>query len=193
LIDKKGNVVYTHFGEGDYDVTENNIRTLLDMSGPATTDINDESQAAENQTPETYLGYSRADHFASAESISKDQAAKYSFPDALSENEWALQGSWKILPDRIVSNEKNAAIKINFNARKVYIVMGNTTDKEIKVKLLLNGVKLTDEKGRDVEDSSIDVNRSTLYEAIVLAQPGSGVLQVISSSPGLEVYTFTFG
>jgi len=29
LIDKKGNVVYTHFGEGDYDITENNIKSLL--------------------------------------------------------------------------------------------------------------------------------------------------------------------
>jgi len=26
LIDKQGQVVYTHFGEGQYDVTENNIR-----------------------------------------------------------------------------------------------------------------------------------------------------------------------
>jgi thiol-disulfide isomerase/thioredoxin len=31
LIDKKGNVVYQHFGEGDYSITENNIRLLLGM------------------------------------------------------------------------------------------------------------------------------------------------------------------
>jgi thiol-disulfide isomerase/thioredoxin len=31
LIDKQGNVVYQHFGEGDYDITENNIRFLLGM------------------------------------------------------------------------------------------------------------------------------------------------------------------
>jgi thiol-disulfide isomerase/thioredoxin len=29
LINRQGNVVYTHFGEGDYDITENNIRYLL--------------------------------------------------------------------------------------------------------------------------------------------------------------------
>lgn len=29
LINKQGKVVYTHYGEGDYDVTENNIRYLL--------------------------------------------------------------------------------------------------------------------------------------------------------------------
>jgi len=29
LIDKKGRIVYTHFGEGNYDVTEQKIRELL--------------------------------------------------------------------------------------------------------------------------------------------------------------------
>ena len=32
LIDKRGEVVYTHFGEGEYDVTEHNIRLLLGLS-----------------------------------------------------------------------------------------------------------------------------------------------------------------
>jgi cytochrome c biogenesis protein CcdA/thiol-disulfide isomerase/thioredoxin len=35
LIDKNGQVVYTHFGEGDYDVTENNVRYLLGLRGKA--------------------------------------------------------------------------------------------------------------------------------------------------------------
>lgn len=33
LIDKSGHVVYTHFGEGDYDKTEAAIRTLLAQKG----------------------------------------------------------------------------------------------------------------------------------------------------------------
>jgi thiol-disulfide isomerase/thioredoxin len=32
LIDKKGNVVYSHFGEGDYEKTENNIRYSLGIN-----------------------------------------------------------------------------------------------------------------------------------------------------------------
>jgi thiol-disulfide isomerase/thioredoxin len=32
LINRQGKVVYTHFGEGDYDVTENNIRYLLSQA-----------------------------------------------------------------------------------------------------------------------------------------------------------------
>lgn len=194
LIDKNGNVVYTHFGEGDYDVTENNIRYLLNMKDPITTKIsNNEQPIIENETPETYLGYARAENFSSPEAISKDNPTQYNFPKTLAANEWGLQGNWKIMPDRIISDADNAAVKIKFNARKIYIVMGNVTNKPIKVKLLLNGNNIATEKGKDVQDSSIQVNKHTLYEAVVFTQPNSGILQVISSTPGLEIYTFTFG
>lgn len=192
LIDKKGYVVYTHFGEGEYDVTENNIRYLLGIKEWEATKT-PEQPITINETPETYLGYSRAEHFSSPEAISNNQSSVYSFPEKLSQNDWALQGNWKIMPDRIVSAEDNVAIKINFHARKVYIVMGNSTNRTIKVDLLLNGKKIMANKGKNVTDSSIEVNKYSLYEVIDLDQPSNGVLEVISQSPGLEVYTFTFG
>ena len=71
--------------------------------------------------------------------------------------------------------------------------MGNTTGKPIKVSLRLNGEAVIKEKGKDVIDSAIIVNRNTLYEAVALSRPVSGVLELTASQPGLEVYTFTFG
>jgi cytochrome c biogenesis protein CcdA/thiol-disulfide isomerase/thioredoxin len=192
LIDKKGYIVYTHFGEGEYDVTENNIRYLLGMKGLSETK-NIGQPITLNATPETYLGYSRAEHFSSPQSVANNQSSLYSFPKKISQDAWALQGNWKIMPDRIISNQNNAAIEINFHARKVYIVMGNTTNKMIKVELLLNNKKIQTRKGKDVVNSSIEVNKHSLYEAIAFDQPVNGILQVISSSPGLEMYTFTFG
>jgi len=59
--------------------------------------------------------------------------------------------------------------------------------------VLLNGKKITSEKGKDILDNGINVNKHTLYEVITLTEPGTGILQIISSAPGLEVYTFTFG
>jgi hypothetical protein len=146
-----------------------------------------------NATPETYLGYSRAEHFSSPQKVANDQSSVYSFPKKISRGEWALQGNWKVMPDRIISDKNNAAIEINFHARKVYIVMGNTTNKTIKVDLLLNGKKILANQGKNVVNSSIDVNKYSLYEAIALEQPADGILQIVSSSPGLELYTFTFG
>jgi cytochrome c biogenesis protein CcdA/thiol-disulfide isomerase/thioredoxin len=195
LIDKNGYVVYQHFGEGDYDVTENNIRYLLGVGEPKNNSVNSTHvvQFLGSETPETYLGYSRADNFSSTESVSKDQSAHYTFPADLPENAWALQGLWTINSDKIVSAESNAAIKIHFNARKVFMVMGNSSSKPINVKVLLNGEAVIAEKGKDVANSSIHVDKHTLYEVLVLKFSGSGILQVIASEPGLEVYTFTFG
>ncbi len=193
LIDKNGNVVYTHFGEGDYDATENNIRYLLGMKELEPAVTSGKNQSSGNETPETYLGYARAKNFSSPEAVNKNAPAQYTFPKELVSNDWALQGNWVVMPDKVVSSQKNAAIKINFHARKVYIVMGNSTDKPITVKLKLDGNNLSVNKGKDVVNSGLKVNQHTLYETIAFNQSNNGVLQVITSEPGLEVYTFTFG
>ncbi len=146
-----------------------------------------------NQTLETYLGYARAANFASRESIVKDQAAQYSLPNALVKDQWALRGSWIITADKIISESRGAAIKLHFYARKVFIVMGNSTDKPIAVKILLNGKEVVAEKGQDVLQSKISVQAHRLYEAVALSESQNGMLFVVSEEPGLEVYTFTFG
>ncbi len=193
LIDKKGDVVYTHFGEGDYDVTENNIRYLLNIQGAATELSLKENAIAEDETEETYLGYDRALHFSSLEAVKKDKPFQYSFPKTLHANAWALQGIWTIMPDKVISSEKNAAVEIQFHARKVYVVMGNSTNKKIYANLLLNGDPIITLKGKDVVNSKIVVDKHNLYETVVLNKSESGVLQINSSAPGLEIYTFTFG
>lgn len=192
LINREGVVVYEHFGEGEYDVTENNIRLLLGLGNTVNTENNNHNVSS-NQTPETYLGYARADRYTSPESITHDSAASYTFPKTLSENSWALSGKWSVNAQDVVSIDKKSAIKIHFNGKKVFVVMGNSTGKAIQVNLLLNGESVVNEKGKDVKDSSIRVQDHALYEAIVLPHTGSGILELIASDPGLEVYTFTFG
>lgn len=193
LIDKNGNVVYEHFGEGDYDVTENNIRFLLGLRKETTANTTPKNIFAASQTPETYLGYTRAKKFSSPETVTSDKPAQYTFPADLGEDSWALQGLWTITADNIVSAAANASLEIHFNARNVFMVMGSATQKSIKVKILLNGKPVIDEEGKDVVNSTITVRDHTLYEVISLSHYGSGILQIMPSAPGLEVYTFTFG
>lgn len=193
LIDKNGQVVYQHFGEGDYDVTENNIRFLLGLKGPATTETGNEENINEAQTPETYLGYARMSNYASPEKISAGKSATYTFPDRVAENQWALSGDWKVNADRIVSTSANASLKMHFNARKVYMVMGSSAGFSIRVKVMLNGEGVQSEKGGDVTNSTMTVTSNRLYEVISLPAASNGVLQITASAPGLEVYTFTFG
>src|SRR5580692_7874355 len=82
FIDAKGKVRYEHFGEGDYDQSERWIQELLkeatakpmpaiaaNIQGQgiqAAADVNDV------HSPETYIGYARAEHFASPGGIKQD-------------------------------------------------------------------------------------------------------------------------
>jgi len=189
LIDKNGEVVYTHFGEGDYDITENNIRYLLGLSNKTSTSENGNDSFSSSQTPETYLGFTRATSFASPEQVTNNKPMQYTFPIELPLNQWALQGNWTIAADRIISNNAPASIKIHFYARKVFIVMGSSTHNAIQTKILLNGKKITIDQGRE----GITVKKHQLYTVVTYNHPDEGLLEVIALSPGLEIYTFTFG
>ncbi len=193
LIDKQGRVVYTHFGEGEYDLTENNIRYLLGVKEPINSKLNETQQYDESQTPETYLGFARADHFSGLEPVLKNQSAQYTYPKKLPQDYWALQGKWVIFRDKIISDQKGAKIKIHFHAKKVFIVMGISSPTGSHIELLLNDAPLLKKKGRDVVDSGMHVTKHTLFEAVSAPQSDDGILEIITDGPGLEIYTFTFG
>lgn len=183
LINKDGQVVYTHFGEGDYDITEHNIQVLLGISEkPATIQGAAEAMNAD-QTPETYLGFARADRFSNDSGLKANEDYAYTFPASLSDDEWALDGHWQINADHIVSTGNDAKIRLNFNAQKVFMVLGSSTGKSISVALFLDGKALNE----------LVVNRDTLYQLVDRKTAGNGLLEIRANQPGLEAYTFTFG
>ncbi len=191
LINKKGDVVYVHFGEGEYDVTENNIRYLLGLKGPMIENNVAESYST-SQTPETYFGYDRGERFSSPDVISKNQAMTYSYPTQLSAHHWALQGKWNVYPDKIVAANAGASLRFHFIAKNVYAVMGAPAH-PVNVKLTLDGKPITTDNGSDVKNSLIKVSSQQLYALIQLKNGDAGTVEMTAESPGLEIYTFTFG
>jgi thiol-disulfide isomerase/thioredoxin len=190
LINKNGMVVYEYFGEGEYAATENNIRFLLGV-GEGSTVSNPNQPFFSKETPETYLGYSRMDNFSSPESISQNASAAYTYPNTLSMNHWALNGTWIISADKITSVSQGAGIKLHFSGKKVYAVMG-AAQKPLLIKLSLNGRPLIADHGADVTNSQVRVTQNQLYALIDLSKEDEGELEMITE-PGLEIYTFTFG
>jgi hypothetical protein len=192
-------VVYEHFGEGDYAVTENNIRYLLGLGtmGAAA----DQTSIAQminsyKQTPETYLGFIRAEHFANQAALVQNRLVFYKYPAALAIDNWALNGGWTIYADKIVAAQSGAAIKLHFTAKNIYAVMGvaGSVDKTkpLMVKLLLNDKPVVSGKGKDVNNSQISVSGNRLYSLIQSPTMEEGVLELMTTSPGVEMYTFTF-
>jgi thiol-disulfide isomerase/thioredoxin len=209
LIDKTGKVVYTHFGEGEYEVTENNIRSLLGL--PALPDLKAKSTSnrlfqispLQLQTPETYLGYQRAQNFSSPEGVQRTAGSSFSYPGFLPLHSWALSGKWQMDPEKIVAQEPGAALKLNFRAKKVFLVLGIHTPKlsnpksgsfglSKHVKILLNGQPIATRGGHDVKDNTLTITQNTLYELVLQDKSAKGTLEIQVIEPGVEAYAFTF-
>ena len=192
LIDRDGKVVYTHFGEGEYDVTENNIRYLLGLKGKAVP-MQERSTYSPGQTPETYLGYYRAESYAGKPSVAHDAMRRYILPKTLPADGWALGGGWKVEGEKIVATGKDASLRLSFKARKVFLVLGTTSGKPLQASITLDGKPVAGNAGKDARAGTVTVARNTLYELIDQHAMKSGLLEIRAQQPGLEAYAFTFG
>jgi thiol-disulfide isomerase/thioredoxin len=192
LIDQEGQVVYQHVGEGDYEITENNIHKLLNLKESPST-IKNPDKEMKSRTQETYLGFARTIHFASPQKIVKERTAQYTQPDDLLLNHWALRGAWIMDAEKIISAQANATLSFHFKAKKIFVVMGTVANKSIQAKILLNGKLVSSENGKDVAKGLVDIKEHRMYEIVSLDQNTSGILQIVPASSGLEVYVFTFG
>lgn len=181
LINQQGEIVYEHFGEGEYETTENNIRYLLGMNEMPNAPLAEQNYSG-SITPETYLGYGRADSFSSPESLVRDKSSHYSYPATLTQDHWALKGEWAIYPEKIVATTPGASIKLHFNAREIYVVMG--ADNPIAIKVICS---------EKINNQQISVLRNQLYTVATFKKIEEGTIELIATKPGLEIYTFTFG
>lgn len=195
LINKAGQIVYTHFGEGNYDITEHNIRTLLGLSDDERAEAApaEAGSALKGQSPETYLGYARAENFSSNEAKTPDKTATYSFPEFLLLNHWALAGEWAVAAQHVTAAAAGAKLRYNFIAGRVFLVLGTADGKPVKVSLKLNGQALRDGAGKDVKDGVLTVSGETLYELVNQGGAKNGILELTAESAGLQAYAFTFG
>lgn len=192
LIDQQGRVVYTHFGEGNYAETENNIRHLLGLNAKAET-APDAQVTSDGQSPETYLGYARAKHFVSPEAVKPDAPQTFTFPQAIPEHSWALSGRWTVAGESITAAKAGASLRYHFTAGKVFLVLGTRDGKPVRAKITLNGKPVGSSAGSDAPDGVLTVDRHTLYELIHQQGATDGLLEITAESPGLEAYAFTFG
>jgi thiol-disulfide isomerase/thioredoxin len=192
LINRQGQVVYTHFGEGNAEITESNIRYLLGLTAPVEKSAEEKSENS-FLTPETYLGFDRAERFAKPSTLFPNRPFQYPALDNIPANEWSLEGKWLVEKQHATATEAGAKIKIHFKAKKVFLVLGNSENMPITARITLNGDAIRDEAGEDVFQSSVTVTKATLYELASLPSHGEGLLEVQATSPGLQAYAFTFG
>jgi hypothetical protein len=75
----------------------------------------------------------------------------------------------------------------------VFLVLGTSSNKPVKVTIRLNGEAVGPNAGKDAPGGTVTIERNTLYELIDQKTPKNGLLEILSDQPGLEAYAFTFG
>jgi cytochrome c biogenesis protein CcdA/thiol-disulfide isomerase/thioredoxin len=205
FIDGKGRIRYHHFGEGQYDESERVIQELLKENGAqlaSTGILNVSGSGAEaapggnSGSPETYIGYRRAEHFASVEQISQDSKRTYTPQPRLSLNQWALGGSWKVSPENAVLQTAPGKIVFRFHARDLHLVLGTTKDgKPVRFKVTLDGTPPGDDHGVDTDSNGMGtVQDHRLYQLIRQKGPVEDrTFQIEFLDSGVQAFAFTFG
>jgi cytochrome c biogenesis protein CcdA/thiol-disulfide isomerase/thioredoxin len=206
FVDSLGRIRGHHFGEGGYEESEQLIRELLTEAGnqnlPAPTAVlngkgieaaPDESSVA---SPETYVGYDRAENFASSAAITQDRAADYGTPSQLKLNQWALGGTWIVGAESATANSAGAKISFRFHARDLHLVLGPREDgKPVRFRVTIDGREPADDRGVDVDaKGNGTVREQRLYQLI--RQSGAvrdRTFTIEFLDADVQAYAFTFG
>lgn len=206
FADAQGRIRYHHFGEGEYAESERVIQQLLREAGATKVAdglINASAEGVqlaphmnEVQSPETYVGYQRAEHFVPETRLVPDKVAAYSPPSQLALNDWSLGGQWHVGAERATASAPASRIVYRFHARDLHLVLGPGADgKPVRFKVLIDGQAPGDAHGTDVApDGSGSVTEQRLYQLV--RQPGGVADRTFSIEflePGVSAYAFTFG
>ena len=206
FIDSQGHIRAHHFGEGGYDESETTIRQLLTEAGytglpPAGIEparalgVQAAADEAHDQSPETYVGYQRAENFSSVGGFAQDRPKLYAAPGALTLNQWALAGTWAVDPEKAVLRAAPGKIEFRFLARDLHLVLGPGGGKPVRFRVLLDGAAPAASHGADTDaDGQGVVTEQRLYQLI--RQSGDvreHVFSIEFLDPGVQAYSFTFG
>lgn len=181
LIDANGTVRHIKFGEGDYDGTEKLIRQLLADAKPGVTlppsvDAAD-TTPQQRLTPETYFAVGKMVNYGGGGKYDEGPAT-FQYPPALKPDSFALTGAWSLDYQGATADGDDAAIKLNYQAKNVYVVAGGTGS----LTVVRNG-----------QPTTVPISGPpTSHQIVAGDQVGPATLEV-RPSKGLQLFSFTYG
>ncbi len=178
LIDRDGNIVYKHFGEGNYDHTENAIRAALGLTGEAAN--NNVAKAGSVRSPEMYFNLKRIKNLSPDQSPSAD-AKNYTLPQSLALNNFAVEGAWHFDNDHATLVKGPGKIRLHFSSGKCFMVAASA--KPVTLKISVDGKA----------QPGVIVGMSQLYTLFDSNDYNEHVIDIEIPSADFEAFTFTFG
>ena len=205
FIDAKGRIRHHHFGEGDYDESERVIQELLAEAGKTgvspglvavnATGVEAAADADDVKSPETYIGYMRAENFVSPGGVAQGTPHVYASGTPRL-NEWGLSGDWTVDAEHGSLNAKDGAIVYRFHARDLHLVLGPGPEGgPVRFRVTVDGKPPGDNHGTDVDaDGQGVVTGQRLYQLV--RQTGAitdQTFEIRFLDPGVQAFAFTFG
>jgi thiol-disulfide isomerase/thioredoxin len=183
LVDRNGRLVLAREGEGYGHEMERVIRNALDLAGTEpVAHPDDDPDLSRIQTPETYFG---AQHPTPQDVRQSPRlgTSEYSFaqPTDPMLNQYLLDGTWSREDERLVLVSGRGGLRFRFSAAKLYMVAGAPRTSAIHV-------RVDGEEKRPVE-----IGWPTLYTVVDGNTYGQHLLEVVAVTPGLTLFSATFG
>ncbi|WP_175856514.1 cytochrome c biogenesis protein DipZ [Burkholderia anthina] len=209
FIDAQGRIRHHHFGEGEYAQSERAIQSLLaeaghpealnvplGLTGAPAKGALAAADSADVRSPETYVGYARAEDFTSPGGVVRDATHRYDAPAHPELNDWGLAGAWQVGAERATLAAPAGTIVYRFHARDLHLVLGpGANGKPVRFRVTLDGAAPGAAHGTDVDAQGYGtVTGQRLYQLI--RQPGAIADRTFSIEfldPGVDAYAFTFG
>jgi thiol-disulfide isomerase/thioredoxin len=199
FVDTDGAIRDQHFGEGRYEESERVIQRLLGIERELVSveglGVEAEADWDNLRTPETYLGYGRAERLPSSDRAALNERRAYELPERLSLNDWALAGDWTIGRESVVLDQAVGSIAFRFHARDAHLVLSPGAREPIPFRVFLDGEAPGPSHGVDVDEDGNGLLRDGRMYQLVREQDRvrERTLQITFLEPGAEAYAFTFG
>jgi hypothetical protein len=205
VIDGNGSIRHRRFGEGQYDDTERAIRVLLRETGatrptadpvPISAEGIEAAPGADIRTPETYVGYRRAERFRSTERVGRDSRKTYTAPAKLPLNHWGLNGAWEVGAESSLLREPHGRISLQFHSRDLHLVLAPPEKgKRVAFRVTLEGEMPGSNAGTDCAGDGIgEVREPRLYQLIrQQSRIADRTFSIEFLESGVRAFSFTFG
>ncbi|HEX8399999.1 MAG TPA: thioredoxin family protein [Pyrinomonadaceae bacterium] len=206
FVDGRGRIRHHHFGEGEYEKSEKIIQQLLAETGAgggnrdfAAVDAVGVEAAADwdnLKSPEAYVGYERAENFASPGGAISDEPRPYVAPARLLLNHWALAGDWTVKKQFALLNKSGGRIACRFHARDLNLVMGPAKrGTSVRFRVILDEQPPGAARGLDVDEQGHGIaSEQRLFQLIRQPKPiAERKFEIEFLDPGVEAFAFTFG
>jgi thiol-disulfide isomerase/thioredoxin len=209
LVDKDGFVRYSQQGEGNYQQFERALQQLIVQAGfhgrlPALTepfrDTDLPGNLVHRQSGEIYLGYLRG-ALGNKDGYNPESTLDYVDPGIYLPERFYAKGKWLSAGECFTFNGDpgdSGSVTVQYEAAEVNAVMNYNADGVSEVVVRQDGVILgPDSFGEDVVKgndgaSLVLVDTPKMYNLVRNKEFGSHILSLTTSSPQLEIYTFSF-